>query len=293
MTDALDLAGHVKDLGGAFTVRRLLPDTRRQSVGPFVFFDHFGPTTVTRDTDDVRPHPHIGLATVTYLLAGRVRHRDSLGTDRVIEPGAINWMTAGRGVVHSERWAELAGDGGMALEGLQLWAALPIVHEEAEPDFSHTPAVAIPEVAIDGATVRVLIGEALGLRSPVPTFAPTLYLDVGLSAGAVFDLPTLAAEMALYVLSGDVAVDGVVLPPAVVRVLPDGQGARIHAGTRARLVVIGGAPLESRRHMWWNFVSSRRERIVQAADDWAAQRMGRVPGEDEFIPLPPNAPSGR
>jgi redox-sensitive bicupin YhaK (pirin superfamily) len=144
MVDALDLAGHFKDLGGAFTVRRLLPDARRQSVGPFVFFDHFGPTTVTRDTDDVRPHPHIGLATVTYLLAGRVRHRDSLGTDRVIEPGAINWMTAGRGVVHSERWAELAGDGGMALEGLQLWAALPIVHEEAEPDFSHTPGCRDP-----------------------------------------------------------------------------------------------------------------------------------------------------
>lgn len=291
MTDPLDLAGHVKDLGGAFTVRRLLPDARRQSVGPFVFFDHFGPTTVTRDTDDVRPHPHIGLATVTYLLAGRVRHRDSLGTDRVIEPGAINWMTAGRGVVHSERWAELAGNGGMALEGLQLWAALPIVHEEADPDFSHTPAAAIPEVAIDGATVRVLIGEAFGLRSPVPTFAPTLYLDVALVPGAVFDLPTLAAETALYVLSGDIAVDGVALPPAVLRVLPDGQGARIHAGTRARLVVIGGAPLESRRHMWWNFVSSRRERIAQAADDWAAQRMGRVPGETGFIPLPSKAPS--
>jgi redox-sensitive bicupin YhaK (pirin superfamily) len=138
----------------------------------------------------------------------------------------------------------------------------------------------------------VLIGEALGLRSPVPTFAPTLYLDVGFPPGAVFDLPTLAAEMALYVLSGDVAVDGIVLPPAVLRVLPDGQGARINAGTKARLVVIGGAPLESRRHMWWNFVSSRRERIAQAADDWAAQRMGKVPGEHEFIPLPPNAPTG-
>lgn len=292
MTDALDLAGHVKDLGGAFTVRRLLPDTRRQSVGPFVFFDHFGPTTVTRDTDDVRPHPHIGLATVTYLLAGRVRHRDSLGTDRVIEPGAINWMTAGRGVVHSERWAELAGDGGMPFEGLQLWAALPIPHEEAEPDFSHTPAAAIPETTIDGADLRVLIGEAFGLRSPVPTFAPTLYLDVTLSSDGTFDLPVLAPEMAVYVLSGEVAVDGVALPPSILRVLQDGKGARIAAGTKARLVVIGGAPLESRRHMWWNFVSSRRERIAQAAADWAAQRMDRVPGEDDFIPLPPNSPSG-
>lgn len=291
MNDSLDLAGHVKDLGAAFTVRRLLPDARRQSVGPFVFFDHFGPTTVTGDTDDVRPHPHIGLATVTYLLAGRIRHRDSLGTDRVIEPGAINWMTAGRGVVHSERWAELAGPEGMALEGLQLWAALPITHEEAEPEFSHTPASAIPEAAINGATVRVLIGEAFGLRSPVPTFMPTLYLDIAIPAGVAFALPGLAQEQAVYVLTGNVEVDGVALPPAVLRVLPAGLGARLSATSDARLVVLGGAPLEARRHMWWNFVSSRRERIAQAAADWAAQRMGRVPGEDAFIPLPPNAPT--
>jgi redox-sensitive bicupin YhaK (pirin superfamily) len=291
MTGALDLSGHVKDLGGAFTVRRLLPDARRQSVGPFVFFDHFGPTTVNADTDDVRPHPHIGLATVTYLLAGRIRHRDSLGTDRVIEPGAINWMTAGRGVVHSERWAEMAGGDGMALEGLQLWAALPIEHEEAEPDFSHTAASAIPETTINGADVRVLIGEAFGLRSPVPTFAPTLYLDVAIPAGHGFDLPALAPEQAVYVLAGSVAVDDVPLPVAVLRVLQSGQSARISNTADVRLVVIGGAPLESRRHMWWNFVSSRRERIAEAAADWAAQRLGRVPGESDFIPLPPNAPS--
>jgi redox-sensitive bicupin YhaK (pirin superfamily) len=291
MTDTLDLSGHTKDLGGAFTVRRLLPDARRQSVGPFVFFDHFGPTVVTADTDDVRPHPHIGLATVTYLINGRIRHRDSLGTDRIIEPGAINWMTAGRGIVHSERWAELAGAEGMALEGLQLWAALPIAHEEAEPDFSHTPADEIPEVGIGGASVRVLIGEAFGRRSPVPTFVPTLYLDVAIPAGVAFGLPGLAPEQAVYVLVGSIAVDGVPLPPNVLRVLPAGQGARLSATSDARLVVIGGAPLEARRHMWWNFVSSRRERIAQAADDWAAQRMGQVPGEDEFIPLPPNAPT--
>jgi redox-sensitive bicupin YhaK (pirin superfamily) len=293
MQETLDLSGHVKDLGGAFTVRRLLPDARRQSVGPFVFFDHFGPTMVTRETDDVRPHPHIGLATVTYLFAGRIRHRDSLGTDRVIEPGAINWMTAGRGVVHSERWAELAGDDGMALEGLQLWAALPIAHEEAEPDFSHTPAAAIPELAIDGAAIRVLIGEAFGRRSPVPTFAPTLYLDVALERGAAFDLPVLADEMALYVLDGQVGVDGVVLPPTILRVLAGGQGARISTQAAARLVVIGGAALESRRHLWWNFVSSRRERIARAAEDWAAQRMGQVPGESDYIPLPERGPSTR
>lgn len=291
MHEALDLSGHVKDLGGAFTVRRLLPDARRQSVGPFVFFDHFGPTMVTRDTDDVRPHPHIGLATVTYLLDGRIRHRDSLGTDRVIEPGAINWMIAGRGIVHSERWAEMAGEVGMALEGLQLWAALPVAHEETEPDFSHTPAASIPALAIDGAAIRVLIGEAFGLRSPVPTFAPTLYLDVALEGGANFALPALADELAVYVLAGRIDVEGVALPPAVLRVLVAGQGARITAGTTARLVVIGGAPLESRRHIWWNFVSSRRERIAQAADDWAGQRMGRVPGETGFIPLPAKAPS--
>lgn len=291
MTDTLDLSGHTKDLGGDFTVRRLLPDARRQSVGPFVFFDHFGPTVVNAATDDVRPHPHIGLATVTYLIEGRIRHRDSLGTDRIIEPGAINWMTAGRGIVHSERWAELAGTEGMALEGLQLWAALPVAHEETEPDFSHTPADAIPATTIDGATVRVLIGEAFGLRSPVPTFAPTLYLDVAIQAGHGFDLPVLAPEQAVYVLGGGVAVDGLPLPPTVLRLLPAGQGARITATADARLVVLGGAPLETRRHMWWNFVSSRRERIAEAAADWAAQRMGRVPGEDEFIPLPPNAPT--
>jgi redox-sensitive bicupin YhaK (pirin superfamily) len=290
MTDAMDLAGHVKDLGGAFTVRRLLPDARRQSVGPFVFFDHFGPTVVTSDTDDVRPHPHIGLATVTYLLAGRIRHRDSLGTDRVIEPGAINWMTAGRGIVHSERWAEMAGPAGMALEGLQLWAALPLGHEEAEPDFSHTPADAIPVVEIAGVEVRVLIGDAFGLRSPVPTFTPTLYLDLSIPAGCELDLPALAPELAVYVLAGSVEVDGVRLEPAVLRVLPSGQGARLAAGLAARLVVLGGASLESRRHMWWNFVSSRRERIAEAAEDWAAQRMGQVPGEDDYIPLPPKAP---
>ena len=293
MTGILDLSGHVKDLGGAFTVRRLLPDGRRQSVGPFVFFDHFGPTLVMGDTDDVRPHPHIGLATVTYLFAGRIRHRDSLGTDRIIEPGAINWMTAGRGVVHSERWAEMAGDDGMPLEGLQLWAALPVAHEEAEPEFSHTPASEIPETTIDGAAVRVLIGEAFGLRSPVPTFAPTLYLDIALAPDGSLGLPVLADEMAIYVISGRVQVDGVDLRPSVLRVLPDGQGARIVATEDARLVVIGGAALESRRHMWWNFVSSRRERIAQAADDWSAQRMGQVPGEDEFIPLPPYLPVPR
>jgi redox-sensitive bicupin YhaK (pirin superfamily) len=179
----------------------------------------------------------------------------------------------------------------LALEGLQPWAALPVAHEEAEPDFSHTPAVSIPERSIGGAAVRVLIGEAFGLRSPVPTFAPTLYLDVALEGGAYFDLPALADERAVCVLDGWVDVDGAAVPPTVLRVLARGQGARIAAGTKARLVVIGGAPLESRRHMWWNFVSSRRERIARAADDWAAQRMGRVPGETGFIPLPAKAAS--
>lgn len=288
--DTLHLRGHAKDLGGGFTVRRVLPALQRQAVGPFLFFDHFGPVTVhPQDEHDVRPHPHIGLATVTYLFEGAIVHRDSLGSLQQIEPGAINWMTAGRGIVHSERRPEALAASDYVNHGLQLWTALPREHEEAEPAFVHTPAEAIPEVAVDGAVVRVLIGEAFGRTSPVATLSPTLYLDVQLPAGATFTLPALAPEMALYSVDADLLLEGErePLPARTMGVLPAGQGTRVQGvGAAARFVVIGGAPLDGPRHMWWNFVSSRKERIVQAARDWEAQVMGQVPGETEFIPLP-------
>ena len=287
MTMAVRLTGHEKDLGGGFLVRRLLPAARQRSVGPFIFFDHFGPALELPDVNhDVRPHPHIGLATVTYLFEGAMMHRDSLGSEQLIEPGAINWMTAGRGIVLSERRPAHLQGRRYVNHGLQLWTALPREHEEDEPSFSHTPASAIPQVRVGDAQVRVLVGHAFGARSPVPALAETLYLDVELAAGARMELPSLAEEVAVYAVTGDVQVDGEALAPRTMGVLPP-QTALLQAAAAARLVVIGGAALDAPRHLWWNFVSSRRERIVQASADWAAQRMGKVAGDDEFIPLPP------
>ncbi len=288
---ALTLKGQEKDLGDGFLVRRFLPDARRQSVGPFVFFDHFGPVTVQPDSaHDVRPHPHIGLATVTYLFDGAITHRDNLGCIQVIEPDAINWMTAGRGIVHSERRPEALRGRSYVNHGLQLWAALPLAHEEAEAAFVHTPAAAIPSVQEGVARVRVLIGSALGVSSPVATFAPTLYLDVQMTAAGEFLLPALAQELAIYPVEGDIAIDGESLPARTFAVLAEGASAQIAVNGPARLMVLGGAPLDGQRHIWWNFVSSRKERIVQAADDWTAMRadagMAQVPGETEFVPLP-------
>jgi redox-sensitive bicupin YhaK (pirin superfamily) len=288
MAIQLELGAQEKDLGGGFVVRRLLPSARRRSVGPFIFFDHFGPTAVPPSANhDVRPHPHIGLATVTYLFDGAMMHRDSLGTRQLIEPGAINWMTSGRGIVHSERKPDSLRGTTYGMHGLQLWAALPLAHEEDQPSFAHTPASAIPEVGVGTAKVRVLIGEAFGASSPVATFSATLYLDVTLPAGSALALPPLAPEMAVYPVQGEVALDGSALAAQTMAVLQPGAPTTISAVRPARFVVIGGAPLDGPRHMWWNFVSSRKERILQAADDWEAQRMGRVPGDDEFIPLPP------
>jgi len=281
------LQPHDKDLGGGFKVRRLLPAAQRRSVGPFVFFDHFGPATEQPGTEhDVRPHPHIGLSTVTYLFEGAMMHRDSLGSVQEILPGAINWMTAGRGIVHSERKPERLKADTYVNHGLQLWAALPQAHEEAEPSFEHTPASAIPEVVEQGVTVRVLVGEAFGARSPVKTLSQTIYLDIALPAGGRFELPALAPELAVYVVDADARVNGESIPVHTMAVLPDGQGAVLTSDTAARLMVIGGEPLDGPRYITWNFVSSRRERILEAGADWAAQRMGHVPGETEFIPLP-------
>jgi len=282
------LKSHEKDLGGGFVVRRLLPSSVKQAVGPFIFFDHFGPIDVAPDANhDVRPHPHIGLATVTYLFEGAIDHRDSIGSYQRIEPGAINWMTAGRGIVHSERTPhDLAGEPHRT-HGLQLWAALPKAHEEDEPSFTHTPQADIPVVALDGAVVKVLIGTAFGQTSPVRTYMQTLYLDVALQAGQALRLEGLPPEAAVYPISGDVLVDGVALVPHTMALLEAGAVPVVTAGSDpVQFVVIGGEPLDGHRFLFWNFVSSSKERLSQAADDWSAQRMGQVPGETEFIPLP-------
>ncbi len=285
---ALRLTGHEHDLGGGFIVRRLLPAGVRQAVGPILFFDHFGPVTIAPGKgNNVRPHPHIGLATVSYLFDGAIMHRDSLGSVQQIEPGAINWMTAGSGIVHSEREPEELHDAQYRMHGIQLWAALPIAHEETAPSFSHTPASSIPSVRHGDATVRVLIGSAFGATSPVKTFSETLYLDVQLAQGGTFNLPALAEEMALYPLDAALSIDGEAVEAGTLAVLRAGAVVDIEAAGACRFMVLGGEPLESHRFMWWNFVSSRKERIEQAAADWEAQRMGKIAGDDEFIPLPP------
>ena len=287
MTVQLTLTGQNKDLGGGFLVRRLLPAAQRQAVGPFVFFDHFGPVTVAPgQSHDVRPHPHIGLATVTYLFEGAIMHRDSLGSAQRIAPGAINWMTAGRGIVHSERGPEDPKASAYVIHGIQLWAALPADCEEVAPDFVHTPSADIPVVSAGPAEVSVLIGQAFGKTSPVKTFSPTIYLDVRLQPGGVFELPPLAAELALYCVDSELEVDGEAVGAHTLVLLKPAMTARIRAATAARLMVLGGDALDGRRLLWWNFVSSRKERIAQASQEWLAQTMGQVPGESEFIPLP-------
>jgi len=281
------LQGRSRDLGGGFEVRRLLPSAACRSVGPFIFFDHFGPLDVAPSArHDVRPHPHIGLATVTYLFEGAILHRDSLGSVQRIEPGAINWMTAGRGIVHSERTpGDLLGHA-RRIHGLQLWVALPAAQEECAPDFVHVGADAMPELDEHGVRLRVLVGELHGQRSPVETAMDTLYLDVRLADGAAWHVPGVVAERAVYCTEGAITVDGVPLPPHTLAVLRPDASPVVATVDGARLVVIGGAPLPEPRYMWWNFVSARRERIQQAAADWDSGRFEPVPGDDERVPLP-------
>lgn len=274
------------DIGG-MTVRRLLPKAARQAVGPFLFFDHMGPLShVPGEDHDVPPHPHIGLATVTYLFDGALLHRDSLGTVQRIEPGAINWMTAGRGIAHSERIPDDLKGRPHTLHGLQLWAALPRALEEALPSFTHTPASAMPQWRDGALGVRVLIGKALGLRSPVATFAETLYLDVVASAAATFELDAETAERAVYAVDAPLEIDGEWLAPGQLAVLAEGLVAQVSARAAARYVVIGGAPLDGRRFMWWNYVASSKERIEAAKDEWRRMGPGVVPGDPGYLPLP-------
>ena len=273
-----------RDLGG-FTVRRVLPAADRRSVGPFVFFDHMGPAEFAPGKGiEVRPHPHIGLATVTYLFEGEIMHRDSLGFVQPIRAGAVNLMTAGRGIVHSER----AGDdlnSVSRLHGIQSWMALPDDQEEMEPAFVHHPADDLPELQRDGVTVRVIIGEAYGQRSPVETLSSMLYLECRMPAGSVLTLPQGQQELAAYVVGGQVQIDGQAYADGVMAVAKQGASLSLHAKTDSRVMVIGGDPL-GQRHVWWNFVASSKERIEQAKQDWKSGRFAPVPGETEFIPLP-------
>ena len=282
---ATRVRGKVHDLGG-FVVRRVLPSMACRSVGPFLFLDHIGPGRFEPGNGiDVRPHPHIGLATVTYLFEGALRHRDTLGSEQVIRPGDVNWMTAGRGIAHSERTPAAEREAGHGIHGLQFWVGLPEESEETSPEFHHHPAATLPEWQQGGATLRLIAGEAFGRRAPVKTFSPMFYVDVRLSAGATLAIDAPHAERGVLVLSGEVTLSGEALEPGELAVLAPEAAAAITAGTDARLVLFGGAPLGA-RHLWWNFVSRSRERIEHAKQAWRDQRFGQIPGESEFIPLP-------
>jgi redox-sensitive bicupin YhaK (pirin superfamily) len=287
--DAIDLmiVPRSVDLGG-FSVRRALPHSRRRMVGPFIFFDHFGPAEFkTGQGIDVRPHPHIGLATVTFLFEGEIMHRDSLGSAVPIRPGEVNWMTAGRGIVHSERTAPERRAGGEKLHGLQCWVAMPAGDEEIDPGFTHVGAEELPVVDDTGKRVRIVAGSLFGARSPVPALSETLFADAMLAAGATLPYDATTEERALYVVDGEVEIAGDRFAPGRLLIFRPGDAITVTAATDARVVLVGGAAMDGPRHIWWNFVSSRKKRIEQAKADWKAGRFGIVPGDvTEFIPLP-------
>jgi redox-sensitive bicupin YhaK (pirin superfamily) len=273
------------DLGG-FSVRRVLPTRERRMIGPWIFFDHMGPAQFAAGQGiDVRPHPHIGIATVTYLFDGEILHRDSLGSEQTIRPGDLNLMVAGRGIVHSERERPEVTAAQHRLDGLQLWLALPERHEETDPAFHHYPAAAIPRVAVGGVPVRVMLGSAYGLTSPVPVFSDTLYLEARLQPGQTLALPE-APERGLYVAHGALQAQDTELPAFSMTVFGHRPGITVTAREESRIALVGGEPL-GERYIEWNFVSSRPERIEQAKQDWREGRFPRVPGDsEEFIPLP-------
>jgi len=276
------------DVGG-FEVRRALPARERQMIGPFIFFDQMGPGEfLTGKGLDVRPHPHIGLSTVTYLFEGEILHRDSLGTEQPIRPGALNWMTAGQGITHSERTAAPLRAHSNRLFGIQSWAALPAALEETAPGFAHHPADSLPVIEDGGARLRLVAGEGWGARAPAGTHWPLFYADLELAPGAACPLPDAHEERGAYVVQGAVSVAGQVFEAGRMLVFRAGDQLAIRAeGQGARLLLLGGAVMDGPRHMFWNFVSSRRDRIEQAKADWAAGRFNTVPGDDkEFIPLP-------
>lgn len=282
----------LRDLGEGFKVRRALPSREKRTVGPFVFFDHFGPAQFEAGKGlDVRPHPHIGLATVTYLVHGEILHRDSLGTEQKIRPGEMNWMTAGSGIVHSERTAVDIRREASSLCGLQCWVALPRRHEEDAPSFSHTGAGDLPWIEGDGITARLITGEMFGRRSPVPTLSPMLFVEIQLQPGARLPIAADYVERALYPMEGsiEIAGEGIFEAGRMVVLKPGATVICVCAGDRpAKLALIGGEPLDGPRYVSWNFVSSSRERILQAAEEWRLHKFPAVPDETEFIPLPDN-----
>jgi redox-sensitive bicupin YhaK (pirin superfamily) len=274
------------DLGDGFKVRRALPHVLARHVGPFVFFDHMGPVRFEAGKGvDVRPHPHIGLATVTYLFEGAIEHRDTLGFVQTIRPGDVNWMTAGRGIAHSERTPGPERASGHRLHGIQVWVALPQDAEEAEPSFHHHGVGVLPLIERDGVALRLVVGRAFGRRSPVGTFSEMFYLAGEFSAGSRLVLPPEHDERAVYVIDAPITVGDREVAPGQIAVLPPGADVEIRAAAPAKAIVFGGTSL-GERHLWWNFVSSSRERIEQAKSDWRAARFGQIPGETEFIPLP-------
>jgi hypothetical protein len=280
------LRSHPRDIGG-FAVRRVLPAVPKQMVGPFIFFDHMGPARLAPGEGlDVRPHPHIGLATVTYLFEGEILHRDSLGSVQPIRPGDVNWMTAGRGIAHSERTPPALRAAGPGVHGIQTWVALPRAAEEAAPSFFHHPKATLPVLEPPGAIVRVIAGRAFGARSPVEVFTDTLYAAAELEPGASLALPPEHEERGVYVVEGNVTIGETAVETGQLAVLAEGVEAEVRAPFSATLMLLGGAKMDGPRFIWWNFVSSSKARIERAKGDWREDRFGQVPGETERIPLP-------
>ncbi len=281
------IEGRARDLGG-LSVRRVLPSIEQRMLGPFIFLDEMGPAEFASGKGiDVRPHPHINLATVTYLFEGEITHRDSLGSLRSILPGAINWMTAGKGITHSERSGDEQRSRGGRMHGIQLWVALPKAHEECEPEFFHHPESTLPKLELGGARVRVLAGSAYGVTSPVHTHSPLFYVDVRMPKGSTLPLPDGYEERGAYVVNGTVCAGSERADTPCLLVFSAEGKPELFAETDARVMLLGGAPLDGERFIFWNFVSSSKERIERAKADWREGRFPKVVGdESEFIPLP-------
>jgi redox-sensitive bicupin YhaK (pirin superfamily) len=286
MTILQVLDSRQRDLGG-FAVRRVLPAGARQMVGPFIFFDHMGPTQFAPGYGiDVRAHPHIALATVTYLFSGSLQHRDSLGTVQEILPGDVNWMSAGRGIAHSERTPQGPRASGAHVHGIQSWVALPDGHEDGEPTFVHHAASTLPTRAGDGVETTVIAGDAFGLRSPVVTLWPTLYVHAQIEDGATLEVPADYGERAVYVVQGELAIGDIPVTEGQLAVLTPGAAVTLRAVGGLRAMLLGGEPFPTQRFIWWNFVASSEERIERAKERWEQRQFPAVPGESEFIPLP-------
>jgi redox-sensitive bicupin YhaK (pirin superfamily) len=279
--------GHTRDLGGGLQVSRVLPGFPQQMVGPFIFFDQMGPLSVAPEQNiDVRPHPHIGLATVTWLFEGELIHRDSLGSVQPIAPGDVNWMTAGRGIVHSERGDPETRKNAHRMYGIQSWVALPKPQEATEPAFSHHPAATLPKIRLPGVDLRLIAGHAFGERSPAPTFSPMFYLAAEMETGSVLELPAEHEERGIYLVQGDVSVDGTPLAERSLAFASEDKKIAIQAKTQSRVMLLGGAKMDGPRFIWWNFVASSKALIEEAKQRWREQSFPAVPGEREFIPLP-------